>query len=75
MTNIALVDAIRTVQAGDSDSMLILLNRFERLLNKYARELDMEYQDAKQELVLSFILLIANLELPKFRDTSDGPRH
>ena len=73
IANIVLADTIRAAQTGDNDSMLILLNRFEHLLNKYARDLNMEYQDAKQEMALSFIILIARLELSVFRDTSNGP--
>ena len=72
ITDVVLVDIIRAAQIRNNDAMLILLNRFERLLNKYARELNMEYQDAKQELTLSFILLIRHLDLSTFRDTSNG---
>lgn len=66
-----LADTIHAAQMGDRDSMLVLLNQFNPLLNKYAWKINLDFDDAKQELVLAFIELIQKFKLWKMYDTSN----
>ena len=70
--DIILIEVIRAAQMGDRSSMLTLINQFEPLICKYARKLNIERDDAKQELLLAFIKLIIGLKISTFQNASNG---
>ena len=70
--NFILIEVIERAQKGDNEAMLILLNQFDPLLNKYAKKLALDYEDAKQEVTLAFIELIQNWKLSSLKDHSNG---
>ena len=61
---------IRSAQNGNQDAMLLLIEKFSPLLQKYARKLNNE--DAESELTLAFIELITAFNLEKMQCSSDG---
>ncbi|MCL2828379.1 MAG: sigma-70 family RNA polymerase sigma factor [Oscillospiraceae bacterium] len=69
--HVVLSDTIRAVQNGDGESLLLLLKQFEPILNKYAWKLNLDYDDAKQEMLLVFIALINSMILSSLRDSSN----
>ena len=70
--NFALIEIIESAQKGDSKAMMILLNQFEPILNKYAKKLALDYEDARQEITLAFIGMIQNWDLSSLKDNSNG---
>jgi len=71
IAQVALFDTIRTAQNKNCEAMLLLLEQFEPILNKYARKLHLDYDDAKQELALAFIELVKSIKLSNLRDSSN----
>lgn len=57
-------------QAGNSDATLMLIEKFNPLLRKYAYKL--YYDDAYDDLLADFIELLHNLKLDCVRDKSEG---
>ena len=51
-----LLDTIRYAKNGSSEAMLELINRFDRVIRKYARLL--KYEDAYEDIVVEFIAFI-----------------
>lgn len=65
-----LIDLIRSAQKDDEHAMLQLINRFDKLFQKYGRKL--RYEDAKNDLIVDFIGLIKTFDFEKINNTSDG---
>ena len=65
-----LIDLIRSAQKDDEHAMLQLINRFDKLFQKYGRKL--RYEDAKNDLIVDFIELIKTFDFEKINNTSDG---
>ena len=65
-----LFDLIRSAQKDDEHAMLQLINRFDKLFQKYGRKL--RYEDAKNDLIVDFIELIKTFDFEKINNTSDG---
>ena len=61
---------ITMAQAGSDEAMMKLMERFERLLKKYARLL--RYEDALSDLTLEFIRLIRAIRLERLASNNDG---
>jgi len=72
MIDVTLIDLIKQAQEKDKAAMQMLIHQFDPLLIKYAAQLAIEFDDAKQELVLVFIQLIQNLKLETLQNTSNG---
>lgn len=51
-----LLDTIRYAKNGNSEAMLELIKRFDRVIRKYARLL--KYEDAYEDIVVEFIAFI-----------------
>jgi len=71
MLNFNLLDMILKAQNEDKEAMLTLVEQFDPLLSKYARKINFEKEDAKQELILSFILLVQRLDISSFKEKSN----
>ena len=65
-----LIDLIRSAQKDDEHAMLQLINRFDKLFQKYGRKL--RYENAKNDLIVDFIELIKTFDFEKINNTSDG---
>ena len=65
-----LIDLIRSAQKDNEHAMLQLINRFDKLFQKYGRKL--RYEDAKNDLIVDFIELIKTFDFEKINNTSDG---
>lgn len=65
-----LIDLIRSAQKDDEHAMVQLINRFDKLFQKYGRKL--RYEDAKNDLIVDFIELIKTFDFEKINNTSDG---
>ena len=65
-----LIDLIRSAQKDDEHAMLQLINRFDKLFQKYGRKL--RYEDAKNDLIVDFIELIKTFDFEKINNTIDG---
>ena len=65
-----LIDLIRSAQKDDEHAMWQLINRFDKLFQKYGRKL--RYEDAKNDLIVDFIELIKTFDFEKINNTSDG---
>ena len=65
-----LIDLIHSAQKDDEHAMLQLINRFDKLFQKYGRKL--RYEDAKNDLIVDFIELIKTFDFEKINNTSDG---
>jgi len=70
--NFSLLEIVERAQKGDSEAMMILLNQFEPILNKHAKKLPLDYEDARQEIILAFIELIKIWKLSVLSDNSNG---
>lgn len=64
------VDLIIKSQAGDQESTLALIEKFNPLIKKYAYKL--YYEDAYNDLLVDFIELIHNLNLEFIRYKNEG---
>lgn len=65
-----LAEQINMVQNGNNDELVALIEKFDRLLKKYARLL--RYEDALNDLQLDFIVLIKNIRLERLQYCNDG---
>ena len=65
-----LIDLIKKKKKDDEHAMLQLINRFDKLFQKYGRKL--RYEDAKNDLIVDFIELIKTFDFEKINNTSDG---
>ena len=63
-----LIDLIRSAQKDDEHAMLQLINRFDKLFQKYGRKL--RYEDAKNDLIVDFIELIKTFDFEKIKHGS-----
>lgn len=63
-------EAIASAQHNDSDSLLVLIEKFKPLLKKYAYKL--HYEDAYYDLQLDFIQIILAINLETQRKKSEG---
>ena len=70
--DVTLLEVIENARNGDGEAMLFLLKKFEPLLNKYAKKLTLDYDDALQEVTLAFIELIHCRNLTALKSGSDG---
>lgn len=57
-------------QNGDQDAAFLLVEKFEPLIKKYAKQLS--YYCAETDLVIALLELIASIDLNKFEDGHDG---
>jgi len=60
-----LYEIIKNCKKGNCNDIEYVLNKFQPLINKYARLLDCEYDDAKQELSLELINVIQKIPINK----------
>ncbi len=65
-----IIDDIRKIQNGDSDSILKLIEKFNPVLKKYAYSL--YYEDSYDDLLVSFIELLVNISIDKIQNKDDG---
>jgi RNA polymerase sigma factor (sigma-70 family) len=65
-----IIDLISNCQAGDQEAMLLLLEKFTPILKKYAYKLF--YEDAYDDLVTDFIIIIKNIRLSQIHNNEDG---
>jgi DNA-directed RNA polymerase specialized sigma subunit len=63
-----LSDLIQLAQHGDKQAELELIQRFEPLINKYARQNGKMNEDCKQQLILEFILAIRRFDLSRYNN-------
>lgn len=63
-------DLIAQSQTGSNDATLVLIEKFNPLLRKYAYKLF--YDDAYSDLLVDFIELLHNIQLDHLRDISEG---
>lgn len=67
-----LFDLIKLAKAGDEDSMLEILKRFNNLINKYVRLINYD-EDCKSELILKLITLVkTEIDIDKMRNNDDS---
>lgn len=64
------IDDIEKSQEGDRDSTLLLIEKFNPLLRKYAYKLS--YEDAYNDLLVDFIELIHNIKLTRIYNKEEG---
>lgn len=57
-------------QNGDQNAALLLVEKFEPLIKKYAKQLN--YYCAETDLVISLLELISSINLKKFENAHDG---
>ncbi|MGJ0683435.1 RNA polymerase sigma factor [Flavonifractor plautii] len=65
-----LLDTIRYAKNGSSEAMLELINRFDRVIRKYARLL--KYEDAYEDIVVEFIAFIHKFPIDSIIQKHDG---
>lgn len=65
-----LVDDILKAQSGSEDATLLLVDRFNPLLKKYARKLN--YEDSYNDLLVEFIALIKGIDVSNLNVKGDG---
>lgn len=65
-----LLELIERAKNHDNDAMLELINRFDRVIRKYARIL--KYEDAYEDVVMEFIAFIRKFQIGNINVT-DGP--
>ena len=56
-----LLELIERAKNNDNDAMLELINRFDRVIRKYARLL--KYEDAYEDVVMEFIAFIRKFQI------------
>ena len=64
------IDIIERSQGGDGDATLLLIEKFNPLLKKYAYKLS--YDDAYNDLLLNFIELLHNMQIENIHNKSEG---
>ncbi len=64
------IDIIVRSQGGDGDATLLLIEKFNSLLKKYAYKLS--YDDAYNDLLLNFIELLHNMQIENIHNKSEG---
>lgn len=64
------IDIIVRSQGGYGDATLLLIEKFNPLLKKYAYELS--YDDAYNDLLLNFIELLHNMQIKNIHNKSEG---
>lgn len=64
------IDIIVKSQGGDGDATLILIEKFNPLLKKYAYKLS--YEDAYNDLLVDFIELLHNMKIENIHNKSEG---
>lgn len=64
------IDIIVKSQGGDVEATLMLIEKFNPLLKKYAYKLF--YEDAYNDLLLDFIELLHNMQIQNIHNQSDG---
>lgn len=64
------IDIIQKSQGGDSDATLMLVEKFNPLLKKYAYKLS--YDDAYNDLLIDFIELLHNMQIKNIHNKSEG---
>lgn len=65
-----LKDIILNAQAGNDDSILIIVDKFNPLLKKYSYKLS--YDDAYNDLLADFLDLIKNIDMSRLRHNCEG---
>lgn len=65
-----IAETIRKVQAGNENSLLEMITRFNCLLTRYAYLL--KYEDAINDLTLDFIALLKQVDTSIFAEKNDG---
>jgi len=63
------IDIIVKLQGGDDDATLLLIEKFNPLLKKYAYKLS--YDDAYNDLLLNFIELLHNMQIENIHNKSE----
>ncbi len=64
------IDIIQKSQGGDGDATLMLVEKFNPLLKKYAYKLS--YDDAYNDLLIDFIELLNNMQIKNIHNKSEG---
>jgi len=64
------IDIIERSQGGDGDATLLLIEKFNPLLKKYAYKLS--YDVAYNDLLLNFIELLHNMQIENIHNKSEG---
>lgn len=64
------IDIIQKSQGGDGDATLMLVEKFNPLLKKYAYKLS--YDDAYNDLLVDFIELLHNMQIKNIHNKSEG---
>ncbi|WP_027631271.1 RNA polymerase sigma factor [Ruminiclostridium cellobioparum] len=64
------IDIIQKSQGGDGDATLMLVEKFNPLLKKYAYKLS--YDDAYNDLLIDFIELLHNMQIKNIHNKSEG---
>jgi RNA polymerase sigma factor (sigma-70 family) len=64
------IDIIVKSQGGDGDATLMLIEKFNPLLKKYAYKLS--YDDAYNDLLIDFIELLHNMQIENIHNKSEG---
>lgn len=65
----SLFQLITRVQNNDKNALQEIIDKFKPLINKLARKL--KYEEAETDLIIAIILLLKNINLEKFKNTSD----
>jgi RNA polymerase sigma factor (sigma-70 family) len=65
-----IIDDIIKSQNGEEDSTLLLIEKFNPLLKKYAYKL--KYEDAYNDLLIDFIELLHNIQINRIHNKSEG---
>ncbi|WP_195279785.1 sigma-70 family RNA polymerase sigma factor [Clostridium sp. J1101437_171009_A5] len=65
-----LLELIERAKNNDNDAMLELINRFDRVIRKYARLL--KYEDAYEDVVMEFIAFIRKFQIENIKKKHDG---
>ncbi|GIO38519.1 MULTISPECIES: helix-turn-helix domain-containing protein [Paenibacillaceae] len=60
------MELIQLAQKGDHEAEIELINRYEPLINKYARYNGIINEDCKQQMVLEFIMAIRRFDLSRY---------
>ena len=64
------IDIIQKSQSGDGDATLMLIEKFNPLLKKYAYKL--RYEDAYNDLVIDFIEMLHNIQVDCIHNKNEG---
>lgn len=66
----SLYDKIKKIQNGDKEELMIFIENFNPLIQKYKRKLN--YEEAETDLIISLIELLLTLNLNNFIKYNDG---